>query len=185
MPIDSKWFGPERELALNVICSCHKDIYPVSLPLLDFRETKMCLTSRHDREGLLITSHGLPYIISNLTMWTITTLKGFRIGACIKEISMGWKLTLGMKHPVLWLFVLFILSVLSLEEETFSAAGYNLLSHDASVVDQVNIIQWIPSRFQQGSAKRWSQVVWMLRASPGRSGKQQQEQNSPNLGKEI
>ena len=36
---------------------------------------------------------------------------------------------------------LYISSVLSLEEETFSAAGYNLLSHDASVVDQVNIIQ--------------------------------------------
>ena len=32
-------------------------------------------------------------------------------------------------------------SVLSLEEETFSAAGYNLLSHDASVVDQVSQIQ--------------------------------------------
>ena len=61
---------------------------------------KCVKTSRHDREVLIVTSHGLPYIISNLTMWTITTLKGFRIGACIKEISMGDKLTLGLIHPV-------------------------------------------------------------------------------------
>ena len=44
--------------------------------------------------------HGLLYIISNLPKWTITMLKGFRISACIQEISMGWKLTLGLKHPV-------------------------------------------------------------------------------------
>ena len=69
-------------------------------PIIFFLFLKCVKTSRHDREGLLITSHGLPYIISNLTMWTITTLKGFRIGACIKEISMGWKLSLGLKHPV-------------------------------------------------------------------------------------
>ena len=39
-------------------------------------------------------------IISNITMWTITTLKGFRIGARMQEISGCWKLTLGLKHPV-------------------------------------------------------------------------------------
>ena len=44
--------------------------------------------------------HGLPYIISNLTMWTITMLKDFRIGPSMTEITMVWKLTLGMKHPV-------------------------------------------------------------------------------------
>ena len=50
---------------------------------------KCVKTSRHDREVLIFTSHGLPHIISNLTVWTFTTLKGFKIGACIKEISMG------------------------------------------------------------------------------------------------
>ena len=43
--------------------------------------------------------HGLPYIISNLTMWTITMLKGFRIGPSMTEIIQAWKLALGMKHP--------------------------------------------------------------------------------------
>ena len=62
---------------------------------------KCVKTSRHDKERLFITSYGLPYIISKLTMWAITTLKGFRIAPCIKEITMVWKVTLGMKHPVL------------------------------------------------------------------------------------
>ena len=44
--------------------------------------------------------HGLPYIISNLTMWTISTLKDFRIGSCMREGDMVYKFTLGMKHPV-------------------------------------------------------------------------------------
>lgn len=44
--------------------------------------------------------HGLPYIISNLTKWTISTLKDFRIGSCIWAGDMVYKLTLGMKHPV-------------------------------------------------------------------------------------
>ena len=39
-------------------------------------------------------------MISNLTMWIITTLKGFRIGPSMPEITMVWKVTLGMKHPV-------------------------------------------------------------------------------------
>ena len=30
----------------------------------------------------------------------LTTLKGFRIGACIAEISMYWKLPFGLKNPV-------------------------------------------------------------------------------------
>ena len=53
-------------------------------------------------KGLFNNFHGLPYIISNLTMWTITTLKGFRIGPSMPEITMVWKLTLGLKHPVGW-----------------------------------------------------------------------------------
>ena len=44
--------------------------------------------------------HGLPSIISNLTMWTISTLKDFRIGSCMSEGDMVYKFTLGMKHPV-------------------------------------------------------------------------------------
>ena len=61
---------------------------------------KCVKTSWLDYEGLCITYHGLLYIISNLPKWTITTLKGFRIGACMQEISMVSKLTLGLKHPV-------------------------------------------------------------------------------------
>ena len=44
--------------------------------------------------------HGLPYIISNLTMWTIGMLKDFRIGSCMRVGDMVYKFTLGMKHPV-------------------------------------------------------------------------------------
>ena len=33
-------------------------------------------------------------------MWTITTLKGFGIAPCMREISMVSKFTLGLKHPV-------------------------------------------------------------------------------------
>ena len=67
---------------------------------------KMCFhlkcvkTSRHDRGGYFMSYHGLPYIISNLTMWTITMSKGFGIGPSMTEITMVWKLALGMKHPV-------------------------------------------------------------------------------------
>ena len=47
-----------------------------------------------------MSDHGLAYIISNLTMWTITALKDFRIGSCMGERDMVYKFTLGMKHPV-------------------------------------------------------------------------------------
>ena len=44
--------------------------------------------------------HGLAYIISNLTMWTISTLKDFRIDSCMRVGGVVYKFTLGMKHPV-------------------------------------------------------------------------------------
>ena len=61
---------------------------------------KCVKTSRHDKERLFITSYGLPYIISKLTMWAITTLKDFRIASYIRKIGMPKLLTLGMNHPV-------------------------------------------------------------------------------------
>ena len=36
----------------------------------------------------------------NLTMWDLTSFKGFRIGAHMQEITSAWKVTLGMKRPV-------------------------------------------------------------------------------------
>ena len=62
---------------------------------------KCVKTSRHDRGGSL-SYHGLPYIISNLTMWTISMLKDFRMGSCMRVGDMVYKFTLGMKHPVVY-----------------------------------------------------------------------------------
>ena len=45
----------------------------------------------------------------------LTILKGFKIDAHIEEISMVWKVTLGMKHPVG--------SLLQLPDVELSAAG--------------------------------------------------------------
>ena len=58
-------------------------------------------------EGKVMSYHGLAYIISNLTMWTITMFKGFGIGPSMTEITMVWKLALGMKHPV-GLYIVFV-----------------------------------------------------------------------------
>ena len=46
--------------------------------------------------------HGLPYIMSNLTTWTISMLKNFSIRSCIRERDMVYRFTLGMKHPVVY-----------------------------------------------------------------------------------
>ena len=35
----------------------------------------------------------------------LTTLKDFRIGACIAEISMYWKLPFGLKNPVVYVVI--------------------------------------------------------------------------------
>ena len=61
---------------------------------------KCVKTSRHDKERLFIISYGLPYIISKLTMWAITTLKDFRIASYLRKIGMPKLLTLAMNHPV-------------------------------------------------------------------------------------
>ena len=61
---------------------------------------KSVKTSWHTFDGCLVTYHGLLYIIINLTMWALTTFKGFRIGVHIQEKTCVWKVTLGMKHPV-------------------------------------------------------------------------------------
>ena len=41
---------------------------------------------------------------------------------------------------------------------------------------------WICRALYRVRLKGGPQVVWMLQVRPGRSGKQQQQQNSPNLG---
>ena len=46
---------------------------------------KCVQTLSQGKEGLFISCHGLPYIISNLPMWTITMSKGLRIAPCIAE----------------------------------------------------------------------------------------------------
>ena len=48
----------------------------------------------------LITYHTSWYIILNQQIMALTTLKDFRIGAYIAEISMYWKLPFGLKNPV-------------------------------------------------------------------------------------
>ena len=64
---------------------------------------KSVKTSWHASDRCLVTYHGLLYTVINLTMWALTTFKGFRIGAHIKGITSVWKVTLVMKHPVVLL----------------------------------------------------------------------------------
>ena len=56
-------------------------------------------TSWHAREGYFTSYHGLPYIISNLPMWTFTMLKNVRIGSCMWAGKILYKFTLGYETP--------------------------------------------------------------------------------------
>ena len=62
-------------------------------------------------------------------------LKGFRIGACMQEISMVSKLTLGLKHPVYTMSLLY---------REFGIPGY----HVPCPSEVLPVVAWRPASMQ-------------------------------------